>query len=74
MNIKFASRWLVVATLMLPVAGYSAYSEQTSATAFDKESVLTTKIKGKLAAEKLSSLSVRGVISVENHIKIVAAK
>lgn len=107
MDLKLASSCFVVATLMLPVAGYAANSERSSATAYVNESVITSKIKSELAAEKLSSLvnisvetdnkgvvtlasrvnsknaaektvaiaqPVKGVISLENHIKIVAEK
>ena len=107
MNLKLASSCFVAAALLLPVAGYAADSDRSSATSYAKDSVITSKIKSELAAEKLFSLvyisvetnnkgvvtlagtvnsknaaektvaiaqSVKGVISVENHVKIVAEK
>ena len=106
---KFAASLLAAAAFMLPVVGYSADSDsdRSSAEAFVKDSVITTKIKAELAEKKLSSLvrievdtdkngrvvlsgtaatqnavnvavsiarDVKGVTSVENHIKIAAAK
>lgn len=107
MNTKFAASCFVAAAMLLPVAGHSADTVATSAKVFVKDSVITTKIKADLAAEKLSSLvkisvetddkgmvslggtaadqsavdkavsiarGVKGVMAVENNIKIVAAK
>ena len=56
MIIKLATSCLVGAVLLLPVAGYAADAERSSATTYVKDSVITTKIKAELAAEKLSSL------------------
>jgi hyperosmotically inducible periplasmic protein len=56
MNIKLAASCLVAAALLLPIASYSADSVVSSPKAFVKDSVITTKIKAKLAEEKLSSL------------------
>ena len=58
MNTKLAACFLVAGTLMLPLAGYSADGDKdrSSPTAFVKDSVITTKIKAKLAEEKMSSL------------------
>jgi hyperosmotically inducible protein len=56
MNIKLASTCIVAAALLLPIAGYSADSIVSSPRAFVKDSLITTKIKTKLAEEKLSSL------------------
>jgi hyperosmotically inducible protein len=107
MKIKLAASCLVAFALLLPGAGYSADTAMTSTKVFVKDSVITTKIKADLAAEKLSSLvkisvetdekgmvslggtaadqsavdkavsiarGVKGVMAVENNIKIVAAK
>ena len=54
---KLATITLVVGALILPIAGYSADSDsdRSSPKAFVKDSVITTKIKTKLAEEKLSS-------------------
>jgi len=56
MYIKLAASLLASAALMLPVAGYTADSEPSAATTMVKDSVITTKIKAELAAEKMSSL------------------
>ena len=56
MTIKLSAIILASAALMLPMAGYSADSEHSSATTVVKDSVITTKIKAELAAEKMSSL------------------
>jgi hyperosmotically inducible protein len=56
MTIKLAASILVSAALMLPMAGYTADSDSSSATTMVKDSVITTKIKAELAAEKVSSL------------------
>jgi hyperosmotically inducible protein len=109
MNLKLVASCLVAGALMLPIAGYTADgdSDRSSPGAFVKDSVITTKIKAELAAEKLSSLvhvsvdtdakgvvslggtaasqsavdkavsiarAVKGVTSVQNHIKVVADK
>ena len=80
MYIKLAASVLVSTALMLPMAGYTADSEHSSASTMVKDSVITTKIKAELAAEKMSSLvhisakAVRGVTTVDNQIKVVADK
>jgi hyperosmotically inducible protein len=51
---RFASL-LVLGALLLPLPGQAAESTSTAKTAI-KDSVITTKIKTELAAEKLSSL------------------
>ena len=56
MNIKLAASCIVAAALLLPIAGYGADSIVSSPKAYVKDSVITTKIKAKLAEEKLSSL------------------
>jgi hyperosmotically inducible periplasmic protein len=55
MNIKLASA-IVAAILLVPIAGYSADSIVSAPGTFVKDSVITTKIKAKLAEEKLSTL------------------
>jgi hyperosmotically inducible periplasmic protein len=90
MNTKLAASCLVAGALMLPMAGYAAdlKSAESSSETFVKDSVITTKIKGELAEEKLSSLlsvnvdtidngrvTLSGTVtSVANHIKIAADK
>jgi hyperosmotically inducible protein len=56
MIIKLAASILVSTALMLPMAGYAADSDKSSASTMVKDSVITTKIKAELAAEKMSSL------------------
>jgi hyperosmotically inducible protein len=56
MIIKLAASILVSTALMLPMAGYTADSDKSSVTTMVKDSVITTKIKAELAAEKMSSL------------------
>lgn len=56
MYLKLASSILASAALMLPLAAYPADSGQSSAATAVKDSVITTKIKAELAAEKMSSL------------------
>ncbi|MBK8738482.1 MAG: BON domain-containing protein [Betaproteobacteria bacterium] len=56
MNMKHAASFVVAAALLLPMAGHGADSPVASTKTFVKDSVITTKVKAKLAEEKLSSL------------------
>jgi hyperosmotically inducible protein len=58
MKIKLATTCFVLSTLLTPIAGYTADSDTDRAhpKTFVKDSVITTKIKAKLAEEKISSL------------------
>lgn len=56
MNNKLTASILVTGLLLLPVIGYTADAEKSTATEYLKDSVITTKIKAELAAEKMSSL------------------
>lgn len=56
MNKIFTASLVVVAALMLPIAGHAADADRSSPTTYAKDSVITTKIKTLLAEEKLSSL------------------
>lgn len=56
MNIKLVASCLTSLALMLPMAAYSADASTPSAGTMVKDSVITTKIKTELAAEKMSSL------------------
>ncbi len=53
-----ATTCFVISTLLSPVAGYTADSDtdRSHPGVFVKDSVITTKIKAKLAKEKMSSL------------------
>jgi len=55
MKIKLATTCFVIGTLLVPVAAHAA--DPDSAQTFVKDSVITTKIKAKLADEKMSSLA-----------------
>lgn len=56
MNHKLTASFLVAGLLLLPVAGYPADIAKSTPTEYVKDSVITTKIKAELAAEKMSSL------------------
>lgn len=56
MNIKLAASCLTSLALLLPMTGYTADTSTPSAGTMVKDSVITTKIKAELAAEKISSL------------------
>lgn len=55
---KLATACFVIGTLMAPMAAYSADSDtdRTNPGVFVKDSVITTKVKSKLASEHLGSL------------------
>ena len=57
MNIKLMTTCIVAVALALPIAGYTADydTDRSSPKAFVKDSVITTKVKARLAKEKLSS-------------------
>jgi hyperosmotically inducible protein len=58
MNMKLVTTTLLAGALVLPIAGHTASdsdSDRSSPKAFVKDSVITTKIKAKLAEEKLAS-------------------
>lgn len=55
MNKKLATSFLVAGLLLLPVVGHTADTGK-AATEYVKDSVITTKVKAELAAEKMSSL------------------
>jgi hyperosmotically inducible protein len=57
MNYKLATTCFVIGTVLAPVAAYAADSDtdRSHPATFVKDSVITTKIKTKLAAEHLGS-------------------
>ena len=59
MKIRFATTCFVIGTLLSPIAVLAADgdSDRAHPEAFVKDSVITTKIKAKLAEEKISSLA-----------------
>ena len=58
MKIRLATTCFVIGTLLAPVAAYAADSDsdRSHPTTFVKDSIITTKIKAKLAEEKMSTL------------------
>jgi hyperosmotically inducible protein len=106
-NMKTVATCVMAGALMLPIAGHAADSDSSSASAFVKDSVITTQVKADLAEAKLSTLvnigvdtdnngmvvlsgtapsrnaadravsiarAVKGVTSVQSHIRIAADK
>ena len=59
MKFKLATTCFVIGTVLAPVAAFAADadSDRMHPMAFVKDSVVTTKIKAKLAEEKMSSLT-----------------
>ena len=57
MKTKFAATCFLLGAFLLPVAGHAADGEKdrSSPKAFVKDSIITTKIKAKLAEEKIAS-------------------
>jgi len=70
MKIKLAAACFVIGTLVAPFAVHAAESstdmDRTQPKTFVKDSVITTKVKAKLAEEKISSLA---HIRVDTHGK-----
>jgi hyperosmotically inducible protein len=80
MNIKLATACFVIGNLLIPIAAHAAESatdtDRTHPVAFAKDSVVTTKIKTKLAAENLESLahikvdtSRKGVVVLSGNVR-----
>lgn len=59
MNTKYLTMGLLIGALLAPVAVYAADgdSDRKNPVAFVKDSIITTKIKTKLAAEKLRTMT-----------------
>jgi len=70
MKIKLATTCFIIGALLAPVAAHAADTatdtDRTHPKVFVKDSVITTKIKAKLADEKVSSLA---HIKVDTHSK-----
>ncbi len=68
MKIKLATTCFIIGTVLAPIAAHAADpdSDRTHPKTFVKDSVITTKIKAKLAEEKVSSLA---HIKVDTHGK-----
>ena len=67
---KLATTCFVIGTLLAPIGAYAddpaTDTDRTQPKTFVKDSVITTKVKAKLAEEKLSSLA---HITVDTHSK-----
>ena len=74
MNIKLLSGLVVASALCAPLLSYAAEGavDRKHPVAFVKDSVITTKIKAKLAAEKLSSLAKIRVDTDANGIVVLS--
>jgi hyperosmotically inducible protein len=57
MKTKLAIGCIAISALLVPVLGYTADSDSSHPGTFVKDSVVTSKIKTKLAAEHLASLT-----------------
>ena len=59
MKIRLATSCFVIGSLLAPVAAYAAdpESDRSHPVTYVQDSVITTKIKAKLAEEKMSSLT-----------------
>jgi len=76
MNTKLVTGLFVIAASLLPIAAYSADADTSTTKTFAKDSVITTKVKTELAAEKLSSLihikvktDDKGVVTLSGTVK-----
>ena len=58
MNYKIATTLFVIASVLAPVAAYAAdsHSDRSNAVNYVKDSIITTKIKTRLAADHLGSM------------------
>jgi len=56
MNYKLTTTLLVAGLMLVPMTGYTADAEKSTASEYVKDSVITTKVKAELAAEKIVSL------------------
>lgn len=76
MKIKLATACFVIGTLLAPVAAFSAEgtADRSRPTAFVKDSVITTKIKAKLAEDQLASLAHVKVDTDANGAVLLAGK
>lgn len=77
MNTRLATSLFIVGTVLAPVAAYAdTESDRSHPEAFVKDSVITAKIKAKLADEKLSTLAhisvdtdARGMVVLSGHVR-----
>jgi hyperosmotically inducible protein len=79
MKTKFVSSLFIIGAVLAPVAAYAdkdAEGVRTQSVAFVKDSVITTKIKARLAEEKMSTLThvsvdtdANGAVALSGHVK-----
>lgn len=77
MKIKLATTCFIIGALLAPVAAHAAEdreSDRTHPKAFVKDSVITTKIKAKLAAEKIKTLAHIKVDTDSNGMVVLSGK
>lgn len=72
MKFKLATSCFVIGALLAPVAAHAegTDTERSQTAAYVKDSVITTKVKAKLAAEKISSLA-RIKVDTDRNGKVV---
>ena len=77
MYIKLATSLLIIGAVLAPVAAHADQdSDRSHPGAFVKDSIITTKIKAKLADEKLNTLAhisvetdARGMVVLSGHVR-----
>jgi hyperosmotically inducible periplasmic protein len=76
MKTKLATTFIVLGTLLAPVAAFAADSDsdRTHPLTFVKDSVITTKVKAKLADEKMSSLAKVSVDTDDHGVVVLKGK
>jgi len=76
MKVTFATTCLVIGTLFTPIAVHAEDSDKdrTKPVTFVKDSVITTKIKAKLAGDKLSSLAMVKVDTDSKGMVVLSGK
>ncbi|MDR3412025.1 MAG: BON domain-containing protein [Formivibrio sp.] len=76
MKIKLLASYLVINTLLIPVTVYAADAnlDQLHPLTFVNDSVITTKIKAKLAGEKMSSLTNISVNTTSKGVVVLTGK
>jgi hyperosmotically inducible protein len=77
MNSKLATSLFIIGTVLAPVAAHAeGDADRAHPGAFVKDSIITTKIKAKLADEKLKTLThisvdtdARGMVVLSGHVR-----
>ncbi len=75
MKSKLATTFIIIGTLLAPVAALAdSEADNSHPMTFVKDSVITTKIKAKLAEEKMSSLAHIKVDTDQNGAVVLSGK